>query len=148
MKGFMKKAFLAGLTAFCLLLPAMAQDNAESKKAIWDHGDNVSNISYHNVQIFRILDQADAYVIVYQKQGLHVGQVSIPKKWFKETPQKLQFRNKPKQLDPYMSVIYKDGQFYKVILTVPSSRSDAVWGVVPSGTKISGTDADTLEISY
>ncbi len=142
----MKKIIASLILALCLALPAIAE--GEANAPIWDHGDNVASLSYRNVNVYRILDHKDAYVVLYQKQGLKIGQAVLPKKWAKEQPRKLLFRNKPKGMGTYMSVFYNDGEFYKVILTLSPSRLDAVWGTVPTGATVDGTDADTLDIEY
>ena len=143
----MKRLIAALVLAACIAIPALAQ-NSESTKPIWDHGDNVSPYSYRNVNVYRILDHQDAYVVLYEKQGIKIGKAVLPKKWAKEQPRKLVFRNKPKGMGTYMTVIYNEGEFYKVMVTLSPSRLDSVWGTVPTGTKVSGTDADTLDIEF
>jgi len=145
----MKKFIVAFALAFCLALPVIAQDQ-DSTEHIWDHGDNVSNLSYQNVTIYKVYDQADNYVVLYEKQGIKIGQVNIPKQWVKKQESgypRLYFRTLAPGLDPYMSVYYKDGEFYKVVLTLPSSRLNAVWGVAPQGMNIA-TNLDTFSIDY
>ena len=146
----MKKFISALLLAVCLVIPALAQEDSSSENTpIWDHGDNVSSMSYRSAPIYKIMDQTDSYVVLYQKQNLKVGTAVIPKKWAKlGEERKLFFRNKPADVEPYMTVFYKDGEFYKVLLTVSASRGDSVWGVVPNGTKVEGTDTDTLSVEF
>ena len=142
----MKKVILALLAAACLAVPALAQEDSgssESTTPVWDHGDNVSDLFYYNVPVYRVYDQKDAYVVMYQKQGLDVGKVVLPKKWAQGNEgRKLFFRNKAKGLGSYMSV------FYKAVLTVSNNRADAVWGVISNSVHIEGTDADTLEMEF
>lgn len=144
----MKKLLMILTAAVCLTAAAAAQSSSGSKP-IWDHGDNVSKMSYQNVDIYRVLDGRDAYVVLYACPGLKIGKCVIPKSWAKQqngTARKLEFRKKPAGLNPYMTVIKEDGNFLKVWLTVPPSKLDSVWGFLPAGTKIEGTDAETLEI--
>ncbi len=147
----MKKALFALLTVLCLAVPLFAEDDSESESTqqIWDHGDNVSDLFYFNVPVFKVYDQKDAYVVMYQKQGLDVGKTVIPKQWARDKDhKKLTFRARAKGLSSYMTVFYKGGEFYKVVLTVSPDRTDPVWGVISNSVKISGTDADTLEIEF
>ena len=44
-----------------------------------------------------------------------------------------------------MTVVKKDGEFKKVILTIPTDMRNPVWGVVNTGKQLEGTDKDTLE---
>lgn|SRR5574344_2699371 len=144
----MKKILAAAFLAMLLVLPMFAEESGETKKPVWDHGYNVSELYYKNVTIYRVLDQKDAYIVLYAKHGVGIGQAVIPKKWAKETPRKLAFRTKPGNIDPFMTVITKNGEFYKVWLTLPISKANPVWGVAPYGATVSGTDADTLDLEY
>ncbi len=145
----MKKILTALLLAACLAVPVIAQetssDTSETTKAIWDHGDNVSPLSYYKVPIYQIWDQKDAYVVFYQKQDLKVGTITVPKTWANKESRKLQFRNRPKQETSTLTVYYKDGEFHKVVLTVSPSRQDSVWSTAPNGTKI---DANVETIDF
>jgi len=145
----MKKIIMALLVAAVLAVSSFAQDSSSSSTPIWDHGDNVSEFSYRNVGVYRIFDQADAYVVLYEKQSLEIGKVAIPKAWFKTSaPRKLDFRHKPAGMGTYMTVVYKNGEFYKVMLTVNPKRSDSVWAVADPSAKMEVTNSDTLEIEF
>ena len=147
----MKKFILAFAMVFCLTLPMIAQQaEGENSTPIWDHGDNISNLDYNNVKIYKIYDQAENYVVLYEKRGIKVGQVNIPKQWIRSTDgndPKLKMRPISEDIEPYMSVIYKDGSFYKVVLSLPSSRVNSIWGVAPNGLKVE-TDVDNFNIEY
>ncbi|MCH5295701.1 MAG: hypothetical protein J1F14_07395 [Treponema sp.] len=143
----MKRFALVLIAAVCMALPAFSQESEDSKP-FWDHGDNVSSISYHSVNIYKVLDQRDAFVVLFERDGLRVGKAVVPKKWAQENPRKFVLRNKPKGLPSYMTVFYRDGEFSKVILTVSLNKQDPVWSILPNSTKLSGTDADTLEITW
>ena len=145
----MKKALLALMLAACFVIPALAQEsNTDASKPIWDHGDNVSNITYRTVQVYKVYDQIAAYIVLYQMQGSKIGQAVIPKAWGKiGTQKKLWFRNKAKKLTSSMTVFYKDDQFLKVVLTVSPKRNDAVWQIAPAGTTVNA-DVETLDIVY
>ena len=127
-----------------------SESSDDESKPVWDHGDNVSKLMYKNFRIYKIYDQRDAYIVLYERQNLKVGTAVIPKKWAsnKEGARKLYFRTLPKGLYPYMTVFQEDGEFYKVWIAAPLNRYDSLWAVAPSGTKVEGTDADTLEIEY
>ena len=117
----MKKILIALVLACVCVLPAVSQSNGSETTStpIWDHGDNVSNFTYRNVRIYKVYDYKTAYVVLYEKGGVGVGTVTIPKKWYakKSSERKLEFRNLPKGIDPYMTIIYKDDEFYKVWLS-------------------------------
>ena len=127
-----------------------SESSSEKSKPVWDHGDNVSKMMYKNFKVYKIYDQRDAYIVLYERQGLKVGTAVIPKKWASNTEgaRKLYFRALPKGLDPYMTLIQEDGEFLKVWITAPVNRFNSIWAIAPSGTKVEGTDADTLELEY
>ena len=141
----MKKILAAAFLAFMLILPSFAQD-AETKRPIWDHGNNVSNLNYENIIIYKVFEQKESYVVLYAKGGVGIGQAIIPKKWATEVPRKLEFRGRPGNLNSYMTIVTKEGSFYKVLLTLPKSRNDAIWGVITGSVDSSKANADTLEI--
>lgn len=145
----MKKAAAALALALVIAFSAVSQEEQQSKP-VWDHGDNVSSLTYQNVRIYKIYDQKDAYVVLYEKQGIDIGTAVLPKKWFsnEEGARKLNFRNLPKGLSPYMTVIKQDGEFLKVRVTVPNNRFNPIWSIYPRGKTVDGTDADTLSIEY
>ena len=94
-KDFMKKIIMAVLMAACMVIPALAQSSSSDSTPIWDHGDNVSDITYHSTPIYSIVQTREAYVVFYQTQGLKIGKVVIPKDWQKAgDDKKLFFRNK------------------------------------------------------
>ncbi|MCR5763450.1 MAG: hypothetical protein K6G00_08735 [Treponema sp.] len=141
----MKKLLLALIMAASVVMPALAQ---EAAKPIWDKGDNVSNLTYRNVQVYKVYDQLDSYIVLYQKQTTEIGQIAIPKKWATgNVDRKLVFHEKVKNVGAYMSVFYKDGDFYKVILNVPMDRRDSVWAVAPNGTQVDA-NIETLSIEF
>ena len=108
-----------------------------------------SNLSYRNVSVHKIFDQKEVYIVLYAKNGNGVGQVMIPKSWAKETPSKIQFRLLPKGLNPYMTVVYKDNEFLKVILTMPSPKIGSTWAVAGDYVDIGDSaQAETLVIEY
>ncbi len=145
------KLVLAAVLSCFFIIPVIAQsssESAESEKPVWDHGDNVSNISYRNVRVYSVLESQDAYVVLYEKKGTKIGKVTIPKKWGKTFPRTLEMRKCPKSVPPYMTVLYKDGSFFKVWLTLPVSKQDSVWGVVPNGYDVGSTDIESLEMEW
>lgn len=141
----MKKLFAAALLAVFFTLPLLAQEG-ESKKPLWDHGDNVSSLSLRNIRIYKILDQVDGYVIIYEKNGLSTGRTVVPKKWYTDRPCKLEFSNLAKGISPYMTIINRDGEFDKLIICVSPNRRDSVWGVVKPWDKLPLPESDSLEL--
>lgn len=108
-----------------------------------------SSLSYRSIPIYKVLDQKDVYIVLYSKHGVNVGKAMIPKKWYQERPRKLQLRRLDKGLDAFMTIVYKDGEFHKVILTTPNPKTGDVWAVADSYTDIGdAAEAETLEIEF
>lgn len=141
MKRFLIVAVLVSLFATSLFaaetLPAQPKD--ESK---W------TDFTYVNVPILKVLEAKNGYVVVYQKNKVGVGTVVVPKDWAKgnnENPSKLKFRKVRKANECYMSIQKKNGEFLRVVLTLPMNKSNSIWGVVKGMNSIDGCDKDTLE---
>ena len=111
--------------------------------------ENWGDISYMYVPIIKVFDSREGYVVFYQKNHFGTGKTVIPKSWSKgnvEEPRKLKLRNLPAgKLQPYMTVVKKDGEFSRVILTVPADKRDDVWGLIKTGAKIDGLDKENLD---
>ena len=117
--------------------------------SIAEDNEGKSSISYVNLPILKVLEGRDAYVVFYQKNRVGVGNTVIPKAWSKgnpENPRKLKFRKLDKgTLSSFMTVVKKDGEFFRVILTLPMSKQNSIWGVVDFSKQIQGADKEVLE---
>ena len=141
----MKKLLMifAILTAFsttCLF--AQNNEGKEKDESKW------STLSYVNVPVFKVLEGKEAYVVVYPKNKTGIGNVVIPKKWARgnpNEPRKLKFRAVRTANNAYLTVVKKDGEFMKVVLSVPMSKSNSIWGLADYHKDIEGSDKDTLE---
>ena len=110
-----------------------------------------AEITYHNVQVYKVLDHKDAYIVMYAKGHREVGTVTIPKKWYSSAmtaDSKLHFRALPNGMNPYMTVVKRAGAFERVFLTLPTSRALPVWGVADLTVKVDDLDKESLEIVY
>lgn len=143
----MKKLFvLSAVLCAGILFSASAKEKADYKYEFQE-----AAVSYRNVQVYKVLDHKDAYIVMYAKGHRDVGTVTIPKKWYSSSIRpdaKLGFRPLPRGMYPYMTVISRDGSFERVLLTLPTTRNSPIWGVADSTVKISDADKDTLDIKY
>lgn len=108
------------------------------------------SFSYLNVDIVKVYQHKDAYFVLYNKSGNKMGQVALPKDWFHYASEnKSKIRPLPPKLDPYLTIIYKDGAFYKVYLNMPVDRLHPVWAVLDNNIDISARiNTETLEIDF
>lgn len=145
----MKKILLvlALFTVFSGLLFA-AENTKDSGTSFEKTEGKWSDISYVNVPILKILEGKNAYSIIYQKNQVGVGSVVIPKTWAKgssDSPRKLKFRKVRSGYNSFMTVIKDEGEFKRVILSVPMNKSDSIWGVADYRKPMEGEDKETLE---
>lgn len=143
----MKKLFiLSALICAGVLFSASAREKQDYKYDFQE-----AKISYHNAQVYKVLDHKDAYIVMYATGQRDVGTVSIPKKWYSSamrTDSKLNFRPLPKGMNPYMTVISRDGAFERVLLTIPTSRLSPIWGIADDSQDAGDVNKETLEIKY
>ena len=145
----MKKILLvlALFTVFSGLLFA-AENTKDSGTSFERTEGKWSDISYVNVPILKILEGKNAYSIIYQKNQVGVGSVVIPKAWAKgstDSPRKLKFRKVRSGYNSFMTVIKDEGEFKRIILSVPMNKSDSIWGVADYRKTMEGEDKETLE---
>ena len=138
----MKKFFVISAL---LLVASLFTVSAEERGYKYEYQE--SNLTYKNVIVYKVLDHRDAYVVMYAKGHREVGNVTIPKKWYKESQHKLAFRTLPAGMSPYMTVLYKSGEFSQVILTMPVNRGDSTWGIADSNVQVDA-NKDTFDIVY
>lgn len=143
----MKKIILlfTFLTIFSFSLAAQSTNTVSSPEKT---DSKWSSISYVNVPILKIMEGKDGYVIIYQKNKTGIGNVVIPKKWAKgdtKNPRKLKFRKVTNNVNSFMTVVKKDGEFLRVILSVPMSKQVSIWGLADTRQGLEGADKDTLE---
>ena len=142
-----KLLILALFTVFSGLLFA-AENSNDSGTSFEKTEGKWSNLSYVNVPILKILEGKNAYSIIYQKNQVGVGSVVIPKEWVKsspDSPRKLKFRKVRSGYNSFMTVVKDEGEFKRVILSVPMNKSDSIWGVADYRKAMEGEDKETLE---
>lgn len=136
----MKKYFLfALLTAFVAIIPLTAQE--------WQ----AAELSYRNVPVYRVLDTPETFIVFYAKYGAATGTVSIPKRWAVKsatTPAKLAIRPLDTGLQPYLTIITKEGSFYKAYLNMPADKRATSWGTVSNVGAYKDDGKETLELEF
>ena len=141
----MKKSLLALLLVFGLTVAGVFAQEQDAQTNKYD-----GNLTYRNVVVYKVFDHKDVVIVMYAKHDKSMGQVMLPKSWLHENPRKLTYRELPVGLNPYMTVLEKDGEFYKVILNLPPVRSpDHVWTVAKPYIDIGdAASAETLELDF
>lgn len=141
------KRLMSVFAVLALLCVAVAAQENESGA---DSGRDESKwgpVSYYNLPIYKVLESKQAYVVIYGKARFGSGSTTIPKKWAKgnvDNPRKLKFRTVTDGLTPFMTVVSENGDFKRVILNMPVSKANHVWGVARESA-VKDADKDTLE---
>lgn len=138
----MKKSFILSALILVGILFGAAAQNSQQRE--YKYPFQESEVSYHNVTVYKVLDQKEAYIVIYAKGHRETGTVKVPKEWYSSSvnqDSKLNFRALPKQMAPYMTVITRSGSFERVILNLPTSHADSVWGVASAGTSVDNIDS-------
>lgn len=137
----MKKLLMMLALVSVFTLSAFAEDTKRNEA-------NWTNLSYVNVPVLKVMESTDGYLVLYQKNRIGTGRVVIPKAWIdgsEDSPRKLKFRTVKTAGEAYMSIVKDNGEFIRVVLNMPVSKLNPIWGVVASGVQLEGTDKDTLE---
>ena len=138
----MKKIIVSLLVFVTLLTSIFAADDNTRNEDKW------SSLSYENIPVLKVLDSKYGYMVIYQKHRLGTGSTFIPKDWAKytsDTPRKLKIRNIRNPQESFLTVVKDDGEFKRVILSIPMNKSNTIWGMVDSRKNMEGADKDTLE---
>lgn len=113
-------------------------------------GESSGGFTYLNVEIIKVYQHKDAYFVLYQRNGTKMGQVALPKEWFHYSSEnQSKVRPLPNGLNPYLTVIYKDSEFYKVYLNMPVDRLHPSWAVLDNNIDITAKiNKETLEMAF
>lgn len=136
------------LAVFSVLAVSVFADNGNKATGPEKTDGKWTEISYVNVPILKILEGRDGYAVIYQKNRAGVGSVVIPKSWANgnpEKPRKLKFRAVNTALGSYMTIVKNKGEFQRVILSLPVSKQNSIWGLIDYRKKMEGLEKDTLE---
>lgn len=89
------------------------------------------SFSYVNVPVLKVMEQRDNYVVYYRKFGTKIGCISIPREWFRQGQANRKGFVKPlaKNVEPYLTLFFEEGEFVRLNLNVPNNKMDKVWGV-------------------
>ena len=135
----MKKRFALIFFALILVCCVFSAEKNDSK---W------SSMSYVNIPILKVLEAKNGYLVIYQKNKVGVGSVTIPKDWIKgneDAPRKLKLRKVRRAMDSYMTIIKEDGEFKRVVLNLPLNKQNSIWGVIKNPNELNDVEKEVLE---
>ncbi len=131
----MKKLITSVALLVLLTIGAFSQEGPDDK-----------SVTYRNVQIYKVYEHPDAYIVMFYTTGIELGQVTIPTEWFEPGNTKGDLRTfRYSDFSPYMMLQYTDGVFTKVVLNMPKNKENLSWGVMDraADTEV-GSQTDTL----
>ena len=141
----MKKLFIIAILASIFTCTAFAENQDLSRprdESKW------SDMTYVCAPVLKVLEAKEYYAVIYQKKYAGTATVIIPKNWNsykKDTPRKLKFRNIKNPGESFITVVKKNNEFQRVILSIPMKKNNNLWGVISSDKQIDGADKETLE---
>ncbi len=131
----MKKLIISVALLTLLIAGAFAQVGPED-----------TSVEYQNLQVYKVYEHPDAFVVMYYTKGVELGQVTLPTEWFRPGNDKGVLRTlETTDFTPYILLQYTEGSFSKVILTMPNDRENTSWGLIDKGLDVeAGGLGDTL----
>jgi hypothetical protein len=134
----MKKILVLAVVCAAMFALPLAAQQADSDE---------EGLTYINVNVYKVYDHKDAYIVVYGKNNNKTATVVIPKAWAIQQPRKLEFRKMIAPVNqPFMTVFYRGANFARVFLTLPSDRRRSVWAAAPYADVQSELDKESLTI--
>lgn len=146
---------LAKLLGFSLIfllfssIPLISQEN-NTKQNETKKFKNESDLYYYNFPILKIAQHKMGYYIIYRRQGSTVtGECFLPHAWFKPKDKRGILDITSGDMRPYMSVVYKNGEFDHVRLITPHSNKHPSWAII-SNNAISNDkfEIESLDIQF
>jgi len=135
-------SFIAGLLIFggimALSAPSVTaqQNQGQSVEDRWDPA-NISRLYYISIPIEKVYHYRLGYVVVFRQGLADLTQVFVPYNWRNAENRKLELIQLGSgNIWPYMTVFYREGEFYKVRLHLARSLGHETWGILPSNTDL------------
>ena len=108
------------------------------------------DLYYFNLPIERIFIHQRGYYIVYRTSTLGLGTLCVPWEWMNDPKDHRAIYNAVKLgIQPYISYVTNNGEFYQLRINAPLDKRDAIWGEMNSN-KVSSDrfDVDTLTLKF
>ncbi len=116
----MKKAILL-VTAFVLVFGVFAAVPASAAE---------SDLYYVNVQILKIFSHKLGYYVIYRRAGLKAGEAYIPHGWFDRRDSRAILNLTNENINPYMTIMMKNGEFDHVRVVAKKDTRHVTWGTI------------------
>lgn len=122
------------LFSFFAVLPAAAEE---------------SDMYYVNVQILKIFPLHEGYYVIYRRSGLKTGEAYIPKEWLDRRDQRAVMNLTDQNVSPYLSIMYKAGEFNHVRIVASKDLDNPTWGnMVERPDQADKFKIEKLELQY
>ena len=122
----MKKSMLLSL-AFILVFGIFAAIPAASEA-------KQSEYYYVNVKILKIFPCKLGYYVIYRRAGLQTGEFYIPQKWLDRRDSRAVLNLTEQNVDPYLSVVMKSGEFDHIRIVASKDITHPTWGQINQST--------------
>lgn len=95
-----------------------------------------SDYYYVNVKILKIFPHKLGYYVIYRRSGLQTGEVYIPQTWFDRRDKRAVLNLTEDNIDPYLTIVMKKGEFDHVRVIAAKNINDQTWGVISPGADV------------
>ncbi len=95
-----------------------------------------SEFYYVNVPVLKVFPWRLGYYVIYRRAGLKTGEAYIPHQWFDRRDNRAILNLISENLNPYMTIMFRKGEFDHVRLVLPKDQKHPVWGVLSPGAPI------------
>ena len=104
---------------------------------------------YYNLPIVRIFRHNRGYYIVYRTHGAGFAAMCVPWEWFSNNESRAVYMPVKAGIQPYVSYITNNGEFYQIRINAPADTKDAIWGKIgPNNVPNENFDVDTLTLKF
>ncbi len=95
-----------------------------------------SDLYYVNVKILKIFPHQLGYYVIYRRAGLKTGEVYIPQAWFDRKDQRAILILTDSNVDPYLTIVSRKGEFDHVQVVASKDITNPTWGVMSPGADV------------
>jgi hypothetical protein len=117
-----KTAIICAVLMFAAVFGASAQTGSSEK----------SDVFYKLVHIQKIYTHELGYKVVFLKSNYEMGSVYIPARWFGKADGKGILVYETPGQPSYFSIFWLNGKFDHIVLHIPNSVSNSIWGILDS----------------
>ena len=108
-----------------------------------------SEFYYYNLQIVKLLNHPRGFYILYRTPNNGVGELCVPYEWFYTNDSRAIYNTARAGVQPYISFITNNGEFYQIKVHGSADKRDGTWGEISSSrVPDENFDVDSLTLQF